>query len=74
MQGYETGDIVRAVVRAGTTAGKHTRRVAVRATGSFNITTTRGTMQGIAAWSCHLIQRADGYAYQKGEAALAPHV
>jgi 5-methylcytosine-specific restriction endonuclease McrA len=72
VQGFQTGDIVRAVARAGTKAGKHTGRVAVRATGSFNITTRQGTVQGIAARSCHLIQRADGYAYQKGEAALSP--
>jgi 5-methylcytosine-specific restriction endonuclease McrA len=74
VQGFETGDIVRAVVRGEIKAGAYTARVAVRATGSFNITTTRGTMQGIAARSCHFIQCADGYAYQKGETALAPHV
>jgi hypothetical protein len=72
MQGYQTGDIVRAVVKAGSKAGVYTGRVAVRATGSFNITTRQGTMQGIAARACHLIQRVDGYAYQKGEAALSP--
>jgi 5-methylcytosine-specific restriction endonuclease McrA len=72
VQGFQTGDIVRALVSGGTKVGAYTGRVAVRATGSFNITTTRGTVQGIAARSCHLVQRADGYAYQKGEAALPP--
>ncbi len=56
--GFQTGDIVRAVVMVGSKAGVYTGRVAVRATGSFNITTRQGTVQGIAARSCHLIQRA----------------
>jgi hypothetical protein len=72
VQGFLTGDNVRAVVRGGTKAGAYTGRVAVRATGSFNITTRQGTVQGIPARSCRVIQRADGYAYQKGEAALPP--
>jgi 5-methylcytosine-specific restriction endonuclease McrA len=72
VQGFQTGDIVRAGVSGGTKAGAYTGRVAVRATGSFNITTRQGTVQGIPAHSCRVIQRADGYAYQKGEAALPP--
>jgi hypothetical protein len=89
VQGFQTGDIVRALVSGGTKAGVYTGRVAVRvsggtkagvytgrvavrATGSFNITTRQGTVQGIPARSCRVIQRADGYAYQKGEAALPP--
>jgi hypothetical protein len=72
VQGFQTGDIVRAVVTAGSKAGVYTGRVAVRATRSFNLTTRQGTVPGIPARSCHLIQRADGYAYQKGEAALPP--
>jgi 5-methylcytosine-specific restriction endonuclease McrA len=72
VQGFQTGDIVRAVVRGGIKAGAYTGRVAVRASGSFNITTEQGTAQGIAARSCRLIQCADGYSYQKGEAALPP--
>jgi 5-methylcytosine-specific restriction endonuclease McrA len=72
VQGFQTGDIVRAVVRGGTKAGAYTGRVAVRATGSFNITTRQRTVQGIPARSCQVIQRAAGYAYQKGEAALPP--
>ncbi|MET8054477.1 RNA-guided endonuclease IscB, partial [Streptosporangium sp. NPDC005286] len=37
--GFQTGDLVRANVPAGKKAGVHTGRVAVRTTGSFNITT-----------------------------------
>ena len=45
--GFTTGDLVRAVVPSGKKAGVHTGRVAVRSTGSFNITTAAGTVQGI---------------------------
>jgi 5-methylcytosine-specific restriction endonuclease McrA len=61
--GYATGDLVRAVVPTGKKAGTHTGRVAVRASGSFNITTGHGTVQGIRHKHVRLLQRADGYAY-----------
>ena len=60
---YTTGDLVRAVVPNGKKEGTHTGRVAVRATGRFNITTDRGTIQGISHRHVRLLQRADGYAY-----------
>ncbi|MEV8252093.1 RNA-guided endonuclease IscB [Microbacterium sp. NPDC076768] len=65
--GFATGDHSRAFVPDGTKAGIYFGRVAVRATGSFNITTTAGTVQGLHHRHFTLIQRADGYAYtQKG--------
>jgi 5-methylcytosine-specific restriction endonuclease McrA len=67
--GYQTGDLVRAAVPKGKYAGIHTGRVAVRATGSFNITTARGTVQGIHHRYVRLLQRADGYAYTLREEA-----
>lgn len=60
---FATGDLVRAVVPKGKKAGTHIGRVAVRATGSFNITTAQGTVQGINHRHVRLLQRADGYAY-----------
>jgi hypothetical protein len=60
---FATGDLVRAVVPKGKKAGTYTGRVAVRATGSFNITTAHGTVQGINHRHVQLLQRADGYAY-----------
>ena len=66
--GFQTGDLVRAVVRTGKKSGTYVGRVAVRATGSFNVTTKAGTIQGIAARSCQAIHRQDGYTYTKGEA------
>ena len=66
--GFATGDLVRAVVPKGKKTGTHTGRVAVRASGSFNITTTHGTVQGIGHKHMRLLQRADGYGYTwKGE-------
>jgi len=35
----------------------------VRATGSFNIQTGQGVMQGISYRFCKVIQRADGYGF-----------
>lgn len=63
IHGFATGDFVRAIVSVGKKAGVHTGRVAVRSTGSFNITTQRGTVQGIHHRHVRLLQRADGYGY-----------
>ncbi|MGP3956817.1 HNH endonuclease [Nonomuraea sp. 3N208] len=61
--GFQTGDFARAVVPTGKKAGAYTGRVAVRATGRFDITTAQGTVQGISHRHVRLLQRADGYAY-----------
>jgi len=61
--GFQTGDIVQAVVTSGLKAGTYVGKVAVRTTGSFNITTTTGTVQGIGYRYCRMIHHADGYAY-----------
>jgi 5-methylcytosine-specific restriction endonuclease McrA len=67
--GHQTGDIVRAVVPSGKYAGVHTGRVLVRATGSFDISTKQGRVQGINHRTCTAVHRCDGYSYQKGEVA-----
>jgi 5-methylcytosine-specific restriction endonuclease McrA len=72
VQGFQTGDIVRAVVTSGAKIGVYTGRVAVRATGSFNVTTAQGSIQGIAARYCRTVHRCDGYSYQRRGAALPP--
>ncbi|MCJ1681443.1 RNA-guided endonuclease IscB [Streptomyces sp. APSN-46.1] len=61
--GYQTGDLARAIVPTGKKAGTHTGRIAVRATGSFNIRTAHGLIQGIRHTHFRLLQRADGYGY-----------
>lgn len=72
VKGFCTGDLARAVVPTGKHVGVHVGRLAVRATGSFNITTARGTIQGINARYCRILHRKDGYMYAKGGAAFPP--
>ena len=63
VKGFQTGDMVRAVVTKGTKAGTYVGKVAVRATSSFNITTKTGTVQGISHRFCTPLHRCDGYSY-----------
>lgn len=65
VNGFQTGDIVKAIVPKGIKQGKYFGRVAVRNSGSFNIMTKDKTVQGIFSRDCKLIQRGDGYAYQR---------
>ena len=73
VKGFQTRDLVRAVVRTGKKVGTYVGPVAVRATGSFNITTPNGTVQGISHRCCTSLHRCDGYSYQTGVAAFALH-
>lgn len=63
IQGFQTGDMVRAMVPKGRKAGVHEGRVAVRASGIFNIQTSDGVIQGISRKYCQILSRADGYGY-----------
>jgi len=61
--GFQTGDLVAAEVTAGKNLGRCVGRVAVRASGSFNIQTSIGVVQGISHRYCKVLQRGDGYGY-----------
>ncbi len=63
VHGFQTGDTVTACVPKGKKAGTYTGRVAVRASGSFNITTPAEIIQGISHKHCRRIARGDGYGY-----------
>jgi len=63
VNGFQTGDMVCAVVTTGTKQGVYVGRVAVRATGSFNITTATGTIQGLNHRFFRVVHRSDGYSY-----------
>ena len=65
VHGFMTGDLVRAVVPNGKHAGVHVGRVAVRSSGSFNVTTTAGTIQGISHRYCTVLQRSDGWGWSR---------
>lgn len=62
-KGFQTGDIVKAVVTSGKKIGTYVGRVATRATGSFNISTPDGLVQGISHKYCKHIHKKDGYSY-----------
>lgn len=61
--GFQTGDIVKAIVTKGKKIGSYIGRVATRSTGSFNISTKAGLVQGISHKDCKIIHHKDGYAY-----------
>jgi hypothetical protein len=64
--------MVKAVVSTGKKAGSYIGREAVRATGNFNIKTKSSTVQGISYRYCQVVQRLDGYIYEK-ETAFLPY-
>jgi 5-methylcytosine-specific restriction endonuclease McrA len=63
---FQTGDMVRAVVTSGTKQGIYVGRVLVRASGSFDIRTKQGRVQGISHRFCTPAHRCDGYSYKIG--------
>ena len=60
--GFQTGDIVKAVIPKGKYTGIHTGRVAVRERGSFVIATATGKAE-TSYKNCSLLHRKDGYSY-----------
>jgi 5-methylcytosine-specific restriction endonuclease McrA len=63
VHGFQTGDIVKAIVTSGKKIGTYTGRVAVRTRGSFNVSDKSGLIDSISYKSCKVIQRKDGYGY-----------
>ena len=74
-KGFQTGDIVVAKVTEGKKIGVYRGRVAIRHTGSFNIKDiyTNATIQGISFKYCKVIQKGNGWSYQKTR-RVPPHV
>lgn len=64
VKGFHTGDIVKAIVTAGKKIGTYVGRVAVRSTGSFNVSAKQGLIQGISHKYCQRIHQKDGYDYR----------
>ena len=65
--GFQTGDMVKAVVTKGKYAGVHIGRVAVRARPRFKLNGI-----DVPAKSCTALHRADGYAYPRSPDATHP--
>ena len=62
VQGFQTGDMVKAVVPKGKRKGNYFGRVQVRSNGNFNI---QGVVSDVSHRHCRLIQRGDGYGYSQ---------
>ncbi|MGJ5674786.1 MAG: RNA-guided endonuclease IscB [Nostochopsis sp.] len=60
---FQTGDIVKASVTRGKKIGDYVGKVAIRSSGSFNISTKDGLVQGISYKFCKRIHAKDGYSY-----------
>ena len=71
VKGFQTGDIVKAVVPTGSKAGEYLGRVAVRSRGFFDIKTKSSLVKDIGYKFCRLLQRNDGYSYNYKERDLA---
>ena len=68
VKGFQTGDMVKAIVPKGLKKeGEYLGRVVVKTKGSFDIKTKNSLVQGIGYRYCHLIQRGDGYSYNYNE-------
>jgi len=63
VHGFQTGDMVKAVVPAGKKAGTYVARVAVRTSGSLNLQLAASVVQGISHKYCRLLQRGSGYGF-----------
>jgi hypothetical protein len=62
--GFQTGDLIRAVVPNGKYAGTWTGRVLVRANGSFDLSVQgRRIAQGMSHKYCRILQRNEGWAH-----------
>jgi hypothetical protein len=62
--GNKPANIVRADIVQGKKAGTYLGRVAVRASGWFNVQTPTGVVLGISVRHCTLVHRSDGYSYR----------
>lgn len=62
VKGFETGDTVKAIVTSGKQIGEYVGRVAVRATGYFNMS-AKELVQGFSYKYCNVAHKKDGYDY-----------
>ena len=67
VKGFQTGDIVKAIVPTGSKQGEYLGRVIVRSKGSFSVVHNSCIVDGIGYKYCHLVQRGDGYSYNYKE-------
>ena len=70
VNGFQTGDMVKAIITRGSKVREYIGKVVVRLRGYFDIKTNNNLAYGIRYKYCHLIQRGDGYSYNYKERDL----
>jgi hypothetical protein len=68
VQGFKTGDMVKAVVPSGKPKSTHVGKVVVKARGLFTV----AGIPDVPARYCRVLQRADGYVYATGVSLAMP--
>jgi hypothetical protein len=68
VHGFATGDMIRALVPSGKKQSDYAARVAVRASGYFNLQLATSVVQGVSHKYCRLLQRGNG----DGSSLIAP--
>jgi len=63
VKGFQTGDIVKAIVTSGKKIGEYVGRVAVRSRGFFNMSGIE-LVQGVSHKYCKVVHKKDGYGYR----------
>ena len=74
VNGFQTGDMVKAIISSGSKVGEYIGKVAVRSRGYFDIQTKTKRIQGI--WHKHfrIIQRGDGYLYSYKKSSFSSDI
>ena len=70
VRGFQSGDMVKAIVPTGSKVGEYLGRVVIHSSGYFDIKMKNSSVYGIGHKYCHLIQRGDGYLYSYKERIL----
>jgi len=71
--GFQTGDIVKAIVPHGKYAGTYVGRIAARMAGNFKFSRKNGTRFDVSYKYCKVVHQMDGYSYQRGELCAIAH-
>ena len=67
VKGFQTGDMVKAIVPNGSKQGEYLGRVIIKSSGYFDIKTKNGLARNIRYKYCRIVQKSDGYSYSYKE-------
>ena len=67
VEGFQTGDMVKAIVPNGSKQGEYLGRVIIKSSGYFDIKTKNGLARNIRYKYCRIVQKSDGYSYSYKE-------